>query len=228
MSQDALDQLAAFRIDVDAERRARDLAAIRTELSRRPASRSGVRRRWTLGVVVAMMLAGPAAAVAGDTAVPGDLLYPIKRVAEPIVRLFDRDVVAEHRVEEVGVLIDRRSDDAVIEERIEIARLALAETDAPDVEQRLDRLVDRWESDRTDARPPVTDVPPVTTHTSEPTRETIDRPSDSRPDDAATTSTPVDQPRDTPPPSDRVATTTTTATDSETPPTDGDRPRDRP
>lgn len=230
---DPLDQLAAFRIDVDDERRGRDLAAIRTELERRPPNPRRVRRRWTLSVVVALMLAGPAAAVAGDTAVPGDLLYPVKRIAEPIVQLFDRDIVAEHRVEEVAALIDRGSEDALIEDRIAVARLAVAETDAPVLAQRLDRIVDRWVSDRIEISPPATDVAPVTTDTSAPTGDMTDPPRDSRSTDPTTTSTSGDRPRDTPPPERATTTTsaaptTSTATDSETPPADGDRPRDRP
>jgi hypothetical protein len=72
--RDPLDQLAAFRIETDDEVRSRDLEAIRTELRQRPPEPVVGRRRWTLGVVVAMMLAGPAAAVASDAALPGDLL----------------------------------------------------------------------------------------------------------------------------------------------------------
>lgn len=229
---DPLDQLTAFRIDVAEERRGRDLDAIRAELDRRP-PRSTAPRRWTLAVVVAVMIVGPAAAVASDGAAPGDLLFPIKQLTEPIVQLFDRDVVAEHRVEEVAVLIDRRAEDSLIEERIEIARRTLAESDTPDLEQSLDRIVDRWENDRTDTPPPVTDVVPDTTDFSGPTRETIDRTSDTR-DDVPTTSTAADRSRDTAPPSDQatttttIATTTTTATDGDGAPSDGDRSRDRP
>ena len=222
--RDPLDQLAAFRIEVDDEARSRDLSAIRDELRRRPQRRSR-RSRWTLGAVVAVLLAGPVAAAATVEAAPGDLLYPIKLATEPIVQLFDRDAVAEHRVEEVAVLVDRDTENAIIEERIAVARDALAETDVPRLEQELDRIVDLWIADRPELE--VVDEPTPTTVPArdEPRRD----PSDPAPEPVPietprTTSTAAvaDQPRDTQPPD---GTTTTAA-----PPDDGDRPppADRP
>jgi hypothetical protein len=215
-NHDPLDQLSRLRIEADPTTRANHLDAIDAELLRRPASRAGRGRRWTLGVVVAMLLAGPVAAVAGDRAVPGDLLYPVKHVLEPIVRLFDEDVVAEHRVEEVGELVRRGSGDAVIEEQVTAARDALADTDAPELERELDRIVDRWSVDRQSAEPGVTDAIRSTTTVPgdasrrEPT-DLEERPTDPPPP-LTTTTISRDQPIDSaPPPSDGTTTTSTAA-----------------
>ncbi len=223
--RDPLDQLAALRIEVSDETRTRDLNAIRDELRRRPPWRVPRRSRWTLGAVVAVLVAGPVAAVASDDAAPGDALYPIKLATEPIIRLFDRDAVAEHRVEEVAVLVDRDSQDAVIEQRITIARDALAETDAPRLEQELDRIVDLWIADR--PAPEVIDPPPATTVPLRDQPDPGDRSREPEPlDTPQTTSTTItDQPSDTHQP-DPTTPTTPPPTD-ERPPSD-DRPRDTP
>lgn len=222
--RDPLKQLAAFRVDIDDTTRARDLEAIRTELRRSSAEPSPVRRRWTLGIVVAMILAGPTAAIAGDDALPGDLLYPVKRAVEPFVQLFDRNVVAEHRVEELEGLIDRQTDDFEIEQRIEIARDAVADSDAPLLDRELDRLVDRWVADRPLPAPPVVDEPVSTTAPpSEPLRDQGDRRTEPPPvDPPPSTTTTLDRARST----DR-STTTTVPRDDDRPPTD-DRARDTP
>lgn len=222
--RDPLEQLAAFRIDVDDDMSARNLEAIRNELRRRPVEPVAVRRRWTLGVVVAMLLAGPVAAVASDAALPGDLLFPIKRAVEPIVLLFDPDAAVEHRVEEVAGLVDREADEALIRERIDVARDALAETDARQLERELDRIVERWGTDRsvvTD-RPAATtvprrDAPPTDEPGREPEPAPVDVPETTTTDRAATTE---------PPPPDRTTTSVHQDTDDR-PPSD-DRPRDTP
>lgn len=223
---DPLEQLTRLRIDTDDQRRTRDLEAIRTDLRRvPPPAPSTVPRRWTLGVVVAMILAGPAAAVAGDDAVPGDLLYPIKRAVEPIVQLFDRDIVVEHRVEEVAVLVDRGVEDRIIEERIDVARDALTERAVPGLQEELDRIVDAWVTDRT--LPDVTDEPPVTTSPRDDDPSTLDRQPASAPE---STTGSTDRAREQPP-SDRTTTTSSTTSVSITDgdgPTSDDRPRDSP
>ena len=223
--RDPLSQLAAFRIDVDDATRALDLEAIRIELRRSPGP-GAARRRWTLGIVVAMILAGPTAAIAADDAVPGDLLYPVKRAVEPIVQLFDRDVVAEHRVEELEGLIDREADEAEIEQRIVIARDAAADADAPLLDQEIDRIVDRWRSDRLRQTPPVVDEPlSTTTRPSEPIRDQGDRQTDQPPvDPPVSTTTTLDRTRETEP-TDR--STTTAAPRDDRPPIE-DRARDTP
>lgn len=224
INRDPLNQLTALRIDVDQGTRARDLEAIRADLRRVAGARPAPRRRWALGVVLAMMLAGPGAAVASDGAVPGDLLYPVKRAVEPIVQLFDSDVVAEHRVEEVERLIDRKTEDALIEQQLEIARDALAETDAPLLEDALERAVDRWVSER--STPPRTDQPaPTTVPRRESVRDQTDRDAGPAVSDALeSTTTTIDRPIVTRPTERR--TTSTAPSDDRQPP--DDRPRDNP
>ena len=220
---DPLDQLSAFRAEIDPDTRERHLDVIGSELRRQPPPPSRVGRRWVAGVVVAVVIAGPTAAVASDGAAPGDVLYAVKLALEPIVQLFDRDAVVEHRVEEVGLLIDRESEDGLIEERIAIARDALAETDRPRLERELDRIVDRWLADRDSTAPrPARD----TTQTTEPAQSNSG-PNDREPEpvEAPETSTTTDAVRDAPRPSDSATSTTTTPRDG--PPPD-DRPRDAP
>lgn len=226
--RDPLAQLAAFRIQADDRARARDLDAIHTELQRtRPPV---VRRRWTMGVVVAMILAGPAAAIAADDALPGDVLYPIKRVAEPVIQLFDRDAAVEHRVEEVAGLVNREADDALIRERIDVARDALTTIDSPALERTLDGIVDRWIADRTPTTDRPTDRSPTTTQPVRiaPTGDRSDREPDPAPIDVpdSTTSTSELPAVDEPSPADRT-TTTVSGDVGERPPPD-DRPRDSP
>ena len=206
------------------------LEAIRTELQRTPAGPSVARRRWTLGVVVALILAGPAAAIAADDALPGDLLYPIKRIAEPIVELFDDDVTVEHRIEEVEGLVDRETDDVVIQQRIDIARDALAETDSPRLERELDRIVDRWIADRATGPDHTSDLSPTTTRPLRPAPTTDRRDQEPGPapiDTPESTTTTSDRPSATEaPPSDGTTTTVPGDTDDRPPP--DDRPRDTP
>ena len=226
--RDPLDQFAAFRTEVGEEMRARDLQEIRAELRRNPPEPVGGRRRWALGVVVSLIVAGPAAAVASIDSAPGDLLYPVKRAVEPMLQIFDSDVAVEHRVEEVATLVERQTQDDVIEQRIDIARDALAETDQPLLEQELDRIVDRWVSDRARSTPAVTDEPvSTTTAPEEPVRDGADQEVVPPPaDPTEPTTTTQNRPSDTEP-SDRP-TTSTRPQDGEEPPPPDDRPRDTP
>ena len=46
------------------------------------------------------------AAVAAESSVPGEGLYPVKRVTESVRGWLDHDLIATHRVEELEVLLD--------------------------------------------------------------------------------------------------------------------------
>lgn len=223
--RDVLDQLASFRTEVEDEARARDLEAIRIELLRTSPVPAAPRRRFALVVVVTMMLAGPAAALAADDALPGDLLYPVKRVAEPILQLLDDQFVAEHRIEEVAGLVDRDMADDVIRERVEMARDALARTDAPELEAELDRIVDQWSSDRV-PEPDQTSGPSPTTTVPVRTDATSDRRSEGQIDAPESTTTTETRSSVADPAPDR-STTTTAPRDTDRLPPD-DRPRDAP
>ncbi len=144
MSSTEIPQLAVFRLALDADTKARQLAVIeqaaRAVPTRSPARR---RRRWIAAVVVAGLLALPVAGVAAESAVPGDALYPVKRALEPIRSWLDPELAAKHRLDELAVLIERDSDDATIERAIDEASLAVAEADVPELDAELERLIDR-------------------------------------------------------------------------------------
>lgn len=214
MSNDPIEQLKSLRLNVDPAVRDQDLAAIDSALATRP--NPGRSRRWILGVVAATLIVGPVAGLAAEQAVPGDLLYPVKVGLEPVRELFDSNVVADHRVEELDELVTTGAEDEIIDRQVDIARDALVDVDAPQLETRFDRLVDRIESERvTDA--PVTDEPePVTPPGTDapPSDEPTDRIDTPVTDGPTTTTETTAAPRDS-------ATTTEAVTDGA-----GDRPRD--
>lgn len=158
------------------------------------------RRRWrTALILVAGVLAIPAAALASNSALPGDALYPVKQATEQVVGLVDSDVVATHRVDELAVLIDRQTDQVVIDKAITDAFIAVDSlpTDHP-LHDQLDRLTDR-----------VTDVP----------RDHV------APTDGKVADTESDRPTvDTQPLHDVSPTTTATITDERPTDTTGSHP----
>lgn len=101
----------AFPAELRAGARHRHLAAMDDALG--GSGRGGGAQggsRWARRVGVALLASGlvfPVAAVASDDALPGEALYPVKRVTERVVAVFDPDVVAEHRVEEAEALVAR-------------------------------------------------------------------------------------------------------------------------
>ena len=74
-------------------------------------------------------------------------MYPLKKALEPLVEVVDDDVVAEHRIEELEILIERDGVDDDIASLVDQATDALAERDQPRLVARfgvvLDRLTDR-------------------------------------------------------------------------------------
>ncbi|GMR02717.1 MAG: hypothetical protein BMS9Abin20_1063 [Acidimicrobiia bacterium] len=158
------------------------------------------RRRWRTALILAAgVLVIPAAALASNGALPGDALYPIKQATEQVVGLVDSDVVATHRVDELAVLIDRQTDQLVIDKAITDASIAVdpLPRDHP-LRDQLDRLTDR-----------VTDV----------------RRAHEAPTDAKVTDTEKDRPTvDTQPLHDVTPTTTATITDERPTDTTGSHP----
>ena len=201
-------ELDPIRLSVDEETRRRHLASIEAALRRRERV---ARRRRALVLAAAALLAVPAMALASDDSVPGDLLYPVKRAVEPVVSIFDRDVVPERRVEEVEELMEREAPVDLIERYLDEARDVVTDQ-YPHLRDRLDRVVSDLaeETDRpkdlpTDRPPDLPAVPPT------------DRVSDT----PATVVTTTTIPRDVP------TTVTTTVTSTTHPPTDVTQPRDR-
>lgn len=113
--------------DRRAEQQADLLAAVERAAAARPVVRS--RRRWTVVAVAAALLALPAGmAFAAEGSLPGDALYPVKRVTETMRSWIDDDIVAQHRVDELeGLLAAGASTDRITDQidraRIEVDRL---------------------------------------------------------------------------------------------------------
>lgn len=62
------------------------------------------RRRIVASVVAAVVIAPAGLAAASEGSVPGDALYPVKQISERVLVLFDSDVVARHRIQEIEAL----------------------------------------------------------------------------------------------------------------------------
>ena len=62
------------------------------------------RRRIVASVVAAAVMAPAGLAAASEGSLPGDALYPVKQISERVLVLFDSDVIAEHRIEEIEAL----------------------------------------------------------------------------------------------------------------------------
>lgn len=83
--------------------------------------------RWRLRVpafLAAVAVIAPiGTAIAAESALPGDFLYPVKRITEPIISVFDSDAVADHRIDELERIADSPN---------EVDRLSDAVADAKD------------------------------------------------------------------------------------------------
>ena len=202
-------QLDSVRISVGDDVRERHLTVIVDEL--RSARKPRVRRFRLLAIAVALVLALPVIALAADDAVPGDALYPIKRILEPVVSLVDRDVEVDHRVREAEALLERDAEPRVIRDHLEQARVVVTD-EHPEHLARLDVVADqvREHADRVadtdDAASAPTDEEDVDRIGED--RESDDRPAES--DTSAGQEEKIEQPQ---------TTTTTTAPDTTTRPT---------
>ena len=174
-------------------------------------------RRWLAGLLVGAGVLVPSAAIASDSALPGDALYSVKKLLEPLVSILDDDVVAEHRIEEAEVLAERGGDQQTILGLIDEATEALADRDSAGLEARLDALNDLV-TDRSTPRDQTPDPIPTTRPQPEPTREPVGEPS--RSDAEPTRPEPTREPAPTPTTGSRPAPTperTPTPVDGPTP-----------
>ena len=166
-------ELEVAKIEVDETTRSRHMTAISAAVREATAPR---RRFRLLAFALAWVLLVPVMALASDRAVPGDFLYPLKQVFEPVVGVFDTDVAAEHRVEEVEILYERDAPTDVITRHIDVARDTVATVDSGDelahFTDRLERVRRDLESREHDRK---TDEEPVDDHTDRPAEGDTDR-----------------------------------------------------
>jgi hypothetical protein len=218
-------ELDDLRVTVDEAVRERHWAAISDAIAEAPTepNRVPLRRRLTLWAAAVFTVGLPVAAVAAEHSVPGDLLYPVKLAVEPIRSLFDGDVAAVHRVEELEQVIEEDAPDREIDRALDRADRAVEEADSPELTDRVHRARDLITDRRSDADPH-TDIAP----TGQDQRDGID---DVHPTVVATTTTIVDAGTG-PDGSDHTDVETTTtgthdqATSNTTAPRDSDRSRD--
>ncbi len=133
----SLERLRTYAVEVDEAVALRHLAAMRSALAEAPAtaavspvtasSRGRLRHRIAASLAGLILAGAPVgAAVAAESTVPGDLLYPVKEVTERVRSIVDHDIIAEHRVDELETLLDRGADPETLARQTERARLALA------------------------------------------------------------------------------------------------------
>lgn len=199
---------------------------------------------WRLrvaGVTAAFMVVLPVGtALAAESALPGDLLYPIKRLVEPVRSVLDSNVAARHRVEELTHMVDTathqdRVAEAVVSARDAVSDLPLDHILRVDLAAATDRVTDevlvdiQHERDTTtDTSPPIvtdsttTTNPDVTTdtrahdettETTQPHRDTTTSTTTQTRDETTTTTTVHTR--------DDAATSTTKASDGDSSPGDG-------
>ncbi|MGB7860571.1 MAG: hypothetical protein WBM90_08750, partial [Acidimicrobiia bacterium] len=135
-----------------------------------------------LALALALVLVVPVVALATENSVPGDLLYPIKRVVEPVVRVFDSNAPLEHRVREVEVLFDIDAPEELIVRRVDVARDVVTE-DHPTLSNRIDRVVKELDRRR--------GPQPIELETDDPTRTEPPGPADERVSDPDADADPV-------------------------------------
>lgn len=139
MSEDGLSGFRALRISTSEETASAHLASIDAAL----ATRSEVmpRRRRLMAALASLVVLGlPATAVAAEDSVPGDALYPMKRAVESVWVVFDGEIPARHRLDELERLMARGADQEAVEEAVERARLELNDVDDPGLRNRFRRL----------------------------------------------------------------------------------------
>lgn len=220
LDNQTIEQLSdALTIELDDATVERHFAAIEAELlSPAQHMHNGVSRwRLRLVAVAAVVLAViPGLALAADDALPGDFLYPVKRLAEPVMELLRDDVAANNRVEELDRLTQRPSTADEISDAIDDASDAVSDLPADHpLRHRLDRIADEVTPiadppDPTDEVRPGNDREPGVGNDSvgqtDSSPVTTTQPAEDRSDDLTTTTTEAP---------DRSSTTSTRPTDGE-------------
>ena len=158
-TRDPMERLAsASRVEVDEDTRTRHIAELGVALKSVPPAAVpagfGLRRRLAGTLAAVFVVAAPLGmAVAAEDAVPGEILYPVKQATERVRAVFDDDVEATHRVEEVERLVFLRAPRSAISRAVERAEdatsdLADSETLGSRLESARRRLQQQDEEDR--------------------------------------------------------------------------------
>ena len=216
----------AYEVEIDDQTKRQHQSAISealgeyatdTDAANAPSPRSS---RWRLKVralvTAALVVAPVGTAIAAEGTVPGDLLYPVKLITEPVRSIVDSDVVARHRVDELAQLIDRPAQTDRLSDAVSDAQKAV--TDLPQdhpLRDQLSLLTDK-----------VTDEP----ESDSPQDKLLDTdsPTDKAPPDTGPTDTePTDaDPTDTSPPGDDDQDGTTDSSTDTTSDGSGDQATD--
>ncbi|NIA25450.1 MAG: hypothetical protein GWP04_07750 [Gammaproteobacteria bacterium] len=126
------------KFEISEEARAGHLNAISAAVESAPVVLPVARSRWSMalrrritGLLIATMTLGPAGvAFAAQGSLPGDSLYPAKRVVERVQAVFDPSIPARHRLDEVSGLMARGDDSSEVARALQEAAEAVAA--APD------------------------------------------------------------------------------------------------
>lgn len=160
-------ELDRLRISVDDHVRRRHLDAIGRAIHTQKTPRFRRFRLLALAGVLALLV--PVMALAAEEAVPGDILYPLKLVVEPVIAVFDDGVEGDHRVREVEILHEREAEPGVVREHAELAREFLGD-DYPEHTDRIDRVIDELDGEavpQMDDQPAKTEREVIESHTTE-------------------------------------------------------------
>ena len=136
-------RMQALRIDVDPDVEERHLASVLRELRFMPDVPVALpvprraKRRLVVTVAAAFALLLPAAALAAEDAVPGDVLYPVKQSTEWVRSLVDPGIGQQHRVRELEIVIDRGAPSEVVTDRFD-ASVDAVEGQDPELVRRVE------------------------------------------------------------------------------------------
>lgn len=198
----------ATRRPMSEDSRASHLASIESALQAQAVPAQPVvrarRRLSVIAVTAALVILPTGIAFAAESSLPGDALYPIKKVTETVRSWVDDEVVAEHRIDELERLVLSDAPADVIADQVDRA------TQEVDLLSSDHELRPRFDSATAAATDRVTDEAEP-----KPEEAVADPPSD-EPAVTTTTTTVTDTTTLTTTPPDRNTTATTAITDGTT------------
>jgi len=110
-----------------------------------------MRNRLAALVVAATVVTPAAVAVAAESSLPGELLYPVKQVTEDVRSVVDSTVVARHRLDEADAMLSRGFPvDEVAVVLVEADSAITNSGDHPDLRSRWSEMQDHMVTDTAD------------------------------------------------------------------------------